>query len=188
MVVLLLTREFMKSFLSHIVKIIKCKRNPIKFFKKRGVKFGDNVRIYSPRPELFSTEPWLVSIGNNVYIGVGVQFLTHDMGTLLFPEKNFVICGNINVGNNVVIGMDAMIMPGVNIGNNVIIGARAVVTKDIKDNLVVAGVPARVVGTYKEYSAKIDSIKNGQYTRYWNNLDDMHSRNPNKKKKTQCPR
>ena len=37
------------------------------------------------------------------------------------------------------------IMPGVTIGNNVIVGAGAVVTKDIPDNCVVAGIPARVI-------------------------------------------
>ena len=103
---------------------------------------------------MFSTEPWLVTVGNNVFIGIDVQFLTHDMGTLLFPEKNFVICGNIKVGNNVVIGMGAMIMPGVTIGNNVIIGARSVVTKDIPDNSVVAGMPAKIINTFDKYSQK----------------------------------
>ncbi len=171
-----------KKELTHLISIVKCKSNPIKYFKKRGVKFGENCKIYAPRPGLFSTEPWLVTIGDNVYIGIGVQFLTHDMGTLLFPEKDFVICGNINVGNNVVIGMDAMIMPGVNIGNNVIIGARSVVTKDIPDNSVVAGVPAKIIGTYENYSKKIDSIKNGENKKYWNNLKEMHNKNPNYKK------
>ena len=123
---------------------------------------------------MFSTEPWLITIGNNVFIGVGVQFLTHDMATLLFPEKDFVICGNIEVGNNVCIGMDAMIMSGVKIGNNVIIGARAVVTKDVPDNSVVAGVPARLIGSFEDYSQKIDLIKEGKNPRYWNNLEEMH--------------
>ncbi len=166
--------------LKKLCNILSCKRNAIKYFSKRGVKFGKNVKIYCPKTGMFSTEPWLVTVGDNVFIGIGVQFLTHDMGTLLFPEKNFVICGNIDVGNNVAIGMDAMIMPGIKIGNNVVIGARSVVTKDVPDNSVVAGVPARVIGTYKEYEKKIDSIKSGKNPRYWNNLEEMHSHNPRK--------
>ena len=46
-------------------------------------------------------------------------------------------------------------MPGVNIGNNIIIGAGAVVTKDIPDNSVAVGVPARVIKTADEYFEKI---------------------------------
>lgn len=172
----------MFNTIKNIHKILSCKRNAVKYFSSRGVKFGKNVKIYCPKPGMFSTEPWLVTIGDNVFVGIGVQFLTHDMGTLLFPEKDFVICGNINVGNNVVIGMDAMIMPGVNIGNNVIIGARSVVTKDIPDNTVVAGVPAKAIGTFKQYEEKIDLIKSGKKRRYWSDLEKMHSCNPRKSK------
>lgn len=171
-------KKHMKRDIKHLFSIIKCKKNPIKYFRNRGVRFGYNVKIYSPKPGLFSTEPWLVSIGNNVFIGIGVQFLTHDMGTLLFPEKDFVICGNINVGNNVCIGMGAMIMPGVNIGDNVIIGARSVVTKDVPNNCVVAGVPAKTIGSYENYSKKIDLVKQGKNSRYWSSLEEMHSLNP----------
>jgi acetyltransferase-like isoleucine patch superfamily enzyme len=52
-------------------------------------------------------------------------------------------------------------MPGVTIGNNVVIGAGSVVTKDIEDNVVVAGVPARFIKSLEKY--KIDSLKNAIY-------------------------
>lgn len=48
-----------------------------------------------------------------------------------------------------------MVMPGVTIGSNVVIGAGAVVTKDIPDNSVAVGVPARVIKTADEYLEKI---------------------------------
>jgi maltose O-acetyltransferase len=51
----------------------------------------------------------------------------------------------VTIGDNVWIGGHAVINPGVTIGNNVVIAAGAVVTKDVPDNVVVAGVPARVV-------------------------------------------
>lgn len=165
----------MFSTAKNLINKIRCHINPRKFFLKKGVKMNGRVYFYNKNPGLFSTEPWLITLGDNVYIGIRAQFLTHDMGTLLFPEKNFVICGNITVGNNVVIGMDAMIMPGVNIGSNVIIGARSVVTKSIPDNSVVAGVPARVIGSIKNYENKIDDIMNGKNNRYWSNLEKMHA-------------
>ena len=61
----------------------------------------------------------------------------------------------ITVGNNVYIGEESLILPGVNIGNNVVIGARSVVTKDIPDNSVAAGVPCRVIKTTEEYLEKL---------------------------------
>ena len=64
------------------------------------------------------------------------------------------IMGRIVVGNNVFIGADAIILPGVTIGNNCIIGCGAVVTRDIPDNSVAVGVPARVIETVDEYVQK----------------------------------
>lgn len=61
----------------------------------------------------------------------------------------------IVVGNNVYIGNNVIILPGVTIGNNVIIGAGAVITKNIPDNSVAVGVPARVIKTADEYFKKI---------------------------------
>ena len=51
----------------------------------------------------------------------------------------------ITIGNDVWIGGNCTILPGVTIGNNVVIAAGAVVTKDIPDNCVVGGVPAKVI-------------------------------------------
>ena len=75
-------------------------------------------------------------IGNNVNISQGVTMGRANRG----PMKGFAI-----IGNNVYIGPGAKIVGGVKIGDNVAIGANAVVTKDIPDNAVVAGVPARVI-------------------------------------------
>jgi serine O-acetyltransferase len=49
------------------------------------------------------------------------------------------------VGDNCYIGLDAKILGPVRIGNNVTIGANAVVTKDIPDNVIVAGIPAQII-------------------------------------------
>ena len=69
----------------------------------------------------------------------------------------------IMVGNDVYIGIRAMILPGVTIGNRCIIGAGSVVTKDIPDNSVAAGVPARVIKSTDEYleNMKKKSLKCG---------------------------
>lgn len=53
----------------------------------------------------------------------------------------------MTIGNDVWIGGNVTILPGVTIGNNVVVAAGAVVTKDIPDNCVVAGVPAKMIKT-----------------------------------------
>jgi maltose O-acetyltransferase len=51
----------------------------------------------------------------------------------------------VTIGNDVWIGGNCTILPGVTIGNNVVVAAGAVVTKDVPDNCLVAGVPAKVI-------------------------------------------
>ena len=55
------------------------------------------------------------------------------------------------MGNNVHIGINSVIMPGVNIGDNCVIGCGAVVTKDIPDNSIAVGVPAKVIKSIDQY-------------------------------------
>ncbi|MBS4933937.1 MAG: hypothetical protein KH000_00615 [Coprococcus comes] len=62
--------------------------------------------------------------------------------------------GQVEIGNNVFIGMHTTILKGVHIGNNVIIGANALVNKDIPDNCVVAGNPCRIVMSLEKYYEK----------------------------------
>ena len=106
----------------------------------------------------FGTEPYLITIGNNVRITHGVTFVTHDGGMWVLRNLGIAsdadLFGKILIGNNVHIGEDVTIMPNVRIGNNVVIGCGAVVTKDIPDNSVAVGIPARVIESIDEYYEK----------------------------------
>lgn len=131
--------------------------NPIKYARKIGVNFisPDKVKIYGSVG--WGTEPWIISIGYNVHLTHGVNFITHDGGTLLYRHliSDLEITKPISVGNNVYIGNSVTILPGVKIGNNVIIGAGAIVSRDIPDNSVAVGVPAKVIKSADEYLEKI---------------------------------
>lgn len=130
-------------------------RNPIKYAEKVGVRFGAGLHLYG-NPS-WGSEPWIITIGSNVHITAGVKFITHDGGTLLFRDRvpDLEITKPIVIGDNVYIGNNVILLPGVTVGNNVIIGAGAVVSKDIPDNSVAVGVPARVIKTADEYFEKI---------------------------------
>lgn len=129
----------------------------VEILKRGGVQIGNGCTIN--KDVIFGTEPYLISIGNNVRLTSGVKMVTHDGG--LFVPRNLGLIdqradkmGRIRIGNNVNVGWNAIIMPGVTIGNNCIVGAGAIVNKDVPDNSVVAGVPARVIETIEEYVEK----------------------------------
>ena len=86
-----------------------------------------------------------LTIGDYVDISAGAWILTdsHDMNDPLFPE----ILAPVKIGNHVWIGSRALVLPGVTIGEGAVVAAGAVVTGNVEPYSVVAGVPARPIGT-----------------------------------------
>ena len=90
-----------------------------------------------------------ITIGSGVLIGHNVTLATlnhderPDFRQNIYPKP-------IKIGNNVWIGSNASILAGVTIGDGAIIGANAVVTKNIPENTVAAGVPAKIIRKVKE--------------------------------------
>lgn len=128
---------------------------------------GENVRF---QPRIIPLYPELIKLHNNIMIGAGVRFVTHDaiftvlnrLGRGHFPEK----VGCIEVMDNVFIGSDSTILPNVRIGENVIIGANSTVTKDLEAGGVYAGSPARRVGTFDDYVKRCGEISPGKGYNY----------------------
>ncbi|MEH1166203.1 acyltransferase [Micromonospora sp. CPCC 205539] len=134
-------------------------RDPEGFARSLGVDLRGRVRFYGVDRAMFGSEPWLVSLGDNVYVTAGVQFVTHDGGTLILRKEvpDLEWTAPIVVGNDVYLGVRTTILPGVTIGNRCVIGAGSVVARDIPDNSVAAGVPARVVRTTDDYLARMQA-------------------------------
>lgn len=142
--------------LRKLYKLLYAKLKPMKYMERIGVNFPrGKVHLYGKIA--WGTEPWIITIGNNVHITDGVKFITHDGGTLLYRHMipDLEITKPIVIGDNVYIGNNVILLPGVTIGNNVVIGAGAVVTRSIPDNSVAVGVPARVIKTADEYLEKL---------------------------------
>lgn len=140
-----------------IFERLKRMRDPIRYWRNKGVDIGDGCDI---DPNVgFGSEPYLIKVGNYVRINSRVTFVTHDGGLWVLRNmydelKDIDKFGTIEVGNNVHIGTGATIMPGVKIGNNCVIGLGAVVTRNVPDNSVAVGIPARVIESIEEYKDK----------------------------------
>lgn len=146
-----------KSILRKIRIMFSSGEKYIKLLRKEGVTIGSGCSI--DKTAIFGTEPYLITLDDNVRITKGVCFITHDGGLwtprlLGLVPKEADKFGKIHIGANTNIGWNTLIMPGVTIGKNCVIGCGAIVTKSIPDNSVAAGIPAKVIETVEEYAQK----------------------------------
>jgi acetyltransferase-like isoleucine patch superfamily enzyme len=89
-----------------------------------------------------------VSIGNNVNLaqGITVTALNHNFGdTTRKIDEQGISTKPVEIGDDVWIGANAVILPGVTIGRHAVVAAGAVVTNDVPNNCVVGGVPAKLI-------------------------------------------
>ena len=110
-----------------------------------------------------------IHIGKNVFINMGCKF--QDQGGIFIgdgalighnvvlatlnhakspQDRSSMLPAPIHIGTNVWIGAHATVLPGVTIGDGAIVAAGAVVTRDIPENTIVGGVPAKVIRTISE--------------------------------------
>lgn len=126
-----------------------------------GKEVDESVRMFPP----FNTDCGKnTTLGKNVFINAGCKFqdqggITIGDGTLIGHnvvlatlnhsfapiDRGTTIAAPIVIGKNVWIGSNATILPGVMIGDNSVIAAGAVVTRNIEENVVAGGVPAKVI-------------------------------------------
>lgn len=115
----------------------------IKYLRRSGVRIGEKCRV---RTMKFSTEPYLIEIGDHVAIAANTEFITHDGATWCFDEElGGGVFGRIKIGNNVFIGINCIILSNTTIGDNCIVGAGSVVRGQFPENSVICGNPAQVI-------------------------------------------
>ncbi|WP_290795017.1 DapH/DapD/GlmU-related protein [Flavihumibacter sp. UBA7668] len=125
----------------------------------RTIQLDDSTTVFVP---FYTNFGRFIEIGKNVFINHACSFL--DMGgitledsVLIGPKVSLItenhpldpanrralVCKPILIKQNAWIGAGATILPGVTIGKNAVVAAGAVVSKDVPDNTVVAGIPAK---------------------------------------------
>lgn len=124
---------------------------PTKKLIRRGLKVGKN---FNRQQGCFidPTHCWLIEIGNNVTMSIRVVLMAHDASTK--NSLGYTKIGKIKIKDNVFLGANTIVLPNVTIGENSVIGANSVVTKDVPPNSVVAGNPAKVISSIREYKKK----------------------------------
>jgi len=143
---------------------------------KKGLIVGKNFNIQD-EVIIDHSHTWHIEIGDDVTLAPRVHILAHDASTK--THLNYARIGKVKIGSRVFIGASTIILPGVTIGDDVVIGAGSVVSRDIENGKVVAGNPARVVGTIDDYlSRKRNEMSNSpcfgeEYTVRNNITNDM---------------
>lgn len=122
-------------------------------FTYRTISIGDNVFI--GRNCCFQSEHGFINIGSNVMFGPGVNIHggNHDTSVgdtpMIGREKATGSDGEVNIGDDVWIAANAIILGNVSIGSGAVVGAGAVVTRDVPPMAIVGGVPAKII-RYRE--------------------------------------
>jgi len=129
--------------------------------KITGSDIDKTVAVFTP---LYINYGKNIKIGKNVFINFDCTFL--DLGGIIIEdnvmiapkvsllseghpvspgERHTLVPGKIHIKKNAWIGANATILPGVTVGENAIIAAGAVVSKDVPDNTIVGGIPAKII-------------------------------------------
>lgn len=124
----------------------------IKRLVRRGLKLGENVD-FEKGVNIDANFPWLIEIGDNVVLSPWVYILSHDSSSKSLT--GLMKIGKVSIGENTFVGARSIILPGTKIGKNCVIGANSIVTRDIPNNSVAVGNPARVISTIDEYKDKL---------------------------------
>ena len=137
-----------------------------KISDKRNLTIGDNVWI-NHYVRIDTTG--CVEIGEGCQIGYGACILSHSSHIAirlcgkeymrLNPEERAgYLFGRVKIGAYTFVGGGCYIMPGVTIGKGCVIGVNSVVTKDVPDFSIVAGSPAKIIGSTLEIDKKYTNI------------------------------
>jgi acetyltransferase-like isoleucine patch superfamily enzyme len=146
--------------------------------QESSVQIGDFCSTTSP-VIISAVEGTTVTLGNDCMLASDVQ-LRSDDGHPIFEVstgERINISQSIKVGNHVWLGLGVVVLGGVTIGDGSVLGARSVATKDIPNNVIAVGTPAKVVRTDIAWERPHLSLKKPFYkldassvkkSEYWN--------------------
>lgn len=164
----------MKSFLRNLIRTVALRYGKFPGLYRRmcqptGEEYADYLRRHGKFYEIGEhcsiltttvfTDPAYVRIGNNVRFS-SCSLIGHD-GVVAMLNQAYDLkldsVGKIDIGDNVFIGFNAIVLPNVTIGSNAIVAAGAVVTKNVAAGDIVAGIPAKPIGRVEDLVQRLQS-------------------------------
>lgn len=125
---------------------------PTSVLVKRGLKVGRNFNRQQGC-YIDPTHCYLIEIGDDVTMSIRVVLMAHDASTKKII--GYTKIGKIKIGDRVFIGANATVLPNVTIGDDSVIAAGSVVTRDVPAGVIVAGIPAKKIGTIEEMKTRL---------------------------------
>ena len=154
-----------------ILKIINIRAQKYKLKRYVNINvsamIGSNVQFIGPYNQFYIGEKTYINnailsagskskikIGSRCSIGyrVSIKAITHNVNNPCIDDDGVIehIEKDIVIGESCWIGDNVYIREGITLGDNVVVGANAVVTKSFPDNVVIAGVPARIISPFSQ--------------------------------------
>ncbi|MCQ2975600.1 MAG: acyltransferase [Bacteroidales bacterium] len=145
--------NLLKRYKNHKLR----KTNYVKYLRQKGISIGDNTKISNEYSIIDLQAPFLITIGNNVFLTSGHTILTHDYSRCVISRASGNVLGfggPVIIKDNVFVGMHTTILPNTIIEENVIIGANSLVKGHLESGFVYAGNPAKKICSLEDYERK----------------------------------
>jgi len=142
-----------RQALSLALNTARLYRDPVRYFRRQGAEIGEGVEIFGANLFTFGSEPYLVSIGNQVTISHNVDFITHDgaMRIARAEHPGAYLYGRIHVADRCFLGAHCVLLLDTRVGAGSVIGSGSIVTGEIPPGVVAIGAPAKPVKTVEDY-------------------------------------
>ena len=155
----------------------------IRYLRGKNIDIGEGTFIFSPNHVTIDVErPHMLSIGKYCKITSGVKILTHDYSKSVLLNLDYGDIGEggfTKIGDNCFLGINSIILMGTEIGDNCIIGAGSVCTGKYPSNSVIAGNPAKVICSLKDFYEKKKNQEISVAKDYVKRFREKFHRNPN---------